>query len=209
MRQSYFIFTAKYKRYLLLDLIYKNKTLTQRDIARLINVSLSMVNEYLEEYEIAGYIKREYISKKVVRYNITEKGIEHMRVLNIGYLAEIQRFYNDAKQGIYYFLNQLIEKGYKNMVLYGAGEVAQIILETIKSDKRITLNVVTLIDDDTKKQGLTLVDTKINSIEFINKVEHDCVMISSHANHQKILSNLQRINYPEDKIEYFFNEREE
>lgn len=209
MNQIYFTFTANYKRYLLLDLIYKNKSLTQREIGRLINVSLSMVNEYLNEYETAGYIKREYISKKMVKYNITDKGIEHMRVLNIGYLAELQGFYNDAKQGLYYFLNQLTEKGYKDIILYGAGEVAEIILETIKGDKRINLNVVSLIDDDIKKQGKTLVDTNINSIDFINKIEHDCVMISSHPNHKKILSNLQKINYPNDKIEYFFNEREE
>lgn len=207
MNQSYLKFTAKYKRYLLLDLIYKNERLTQREIARLINVSLSMVNEYMNEYELAGYIKREYISKKNVKYSITDQGVERMRVLNIGYLAEIQHLYNDAKQDIYNFLNQLMEKGYKNIILYGAGEVAEIILETIKGDKRIKLNVVTLIDDDVKKQGLTLVDTKINSIDFINKVDHDCIMISSHPNHKKILGNLQRINYPDDKIEYFFNER--
>ena len=42
--------------------------------------------------------------KRVVKYSLTNKGIEYMRVLNIGYLSEAQSLYNKAKEDIYIFL---------------------------------------------------------------------------------------------------------
>ena len=96
------------------------------------------------------------------------------------------------------------EKGYRNIILYGAGQVAEIMLQTINSDKNIPLNVVSLIDDDLNKQGTTLINTPINSIEHINKLTHDCVMISSYGNHDAIMSKLINYGYDIEKIEYFF-----
>ena len=190
MNQTYFIPTAKYKKYLVLDIISKNSDLTQREIASFAAISLSMVNQYLTDYETDGYIVKEYITKKQVKYSLTDKGIEYMRVLNIGYFSEAQKLYNKAKEDIYRFLNRMIEKGYKDIILYGAGEVAEIILQTINSDKTIPLNVVSLIDDDNNKQGTVLVNININCIDYINVVNHDCVMISSYNHSKEILNKL-------------------
>ncbi len=204
MSQTYFIPTAKHKKYLVLDIISKNSDLTQREIASLAAISLSMVNQYLTDYESDGYIVKEYITKKSVKYLLTDKGLEYMKVLNIGYLSETQKLYNKAKEDIYSFLNRMINKGYKDIILYGAGEVAEIILQTINSDKIIPLKVISLIDDDIEKQGTVLVNIEINSIDYINKVKHDCVMISSYSNHDEIMNKLLEYGYPYNKIEYFF-----
>ncbi len=204
MSKTYFIPTAKYKKYLVLDIINKNSDLTQREIASITSISLSMVNQYLTDYETDGYIVKEYITKKSVKYLLTDKGLEYMRFLNIGYLSETQDLYNNAKEDIYSFLNRMIEKGYQNIILYGAGQVAEIILQTINDDKNIPLNVVSLIDDDINKQGTTLINTPINSIEYIDKLNHDCVMISSYGNHDAIMKKLINYGYEIDKIEYFF-----
>lgn len=204
MSKTYFIPTAKYKKYLVLDIISKNSDLTQREIASLAAISLSMVNQYLTDYEDEGYIVKEYFTKKSVKYLLTDKGLEYMRFLNIGYLSETQDLYNKAKEDIYSFLNKMIEKGYQNIILYGAGQVAEIMLQTINGDKNIPLNVVSLIDDDLNKQGTTLINTPINSIEHINKLTHDCVMISSYGNHDAIMSKLINYGYDIEKIEYFF-----
>ncbi len=204
MSKTYFIPTAKYKKYLVLDIINKNSDLTQREIASIASISLSMVNQYLTDYETDGYIVKEYITKKSVKYLLTDKGLEYMRFLNIGYLSETQDLYNNAKEDIYSFLNRMIEKGYQNIILYGAGQVAEIILQTINDDKNIPLNVVSLIDDDINKQGTTLINTPINSIEYIDKLNHDCVMISSYGNHDAIMKKLINYGYEIDKIEYFF-----
>ena len=204
MSQTYFIPTAKYKKYLVLDIINKNSDLTQREIANLASISLSMVNQYLTDYESDGYIVKEYITTKQVKYLLTNKGLEYMRVLNIGYLSETQNLYNKAKEEIMKFINRIIQNGHKSVILYGAGEVAEIILASINNDNRIPLSVVAVVDDDPNKQGESLYNSTVTNLNYINEVKHDCVIIGSYTNYQVMMNNLLKINYLKNKIEYFF-----
>src|SRR5690606_7279408 len=97
---SFFKPTPLYKEFMILDLISKDSNITQRELAKALGASLSMINSYLDEYESKGFIKREYISSKNVYYHITKKGIERMQLLNIGYLNASHRIHKYAKQNI-------------------------------------------------------------------------------------------------------------
>jgi DNA-binding MarR family transcriptional regulator len=48
---SFFKPTLLYKEFMILDLIEKNKDITQREISESIGVAVSMINSYLDEYE--------------------------------------------------------------------------------------------------------------------------------------------------------------
>lgn len=198
--------TPLYKEYLVLDLIDKDKNITQREISKMVGISLSMVNQYLDEYENKGYIIREYKSTKVVKYLITEKGKERKRVLNIGYLSATQRLYKSAKEETTTFINQIIEKGFKNIIFYGAGEVAEIFLQTINDNNSIPINVVGVVDDDLSKVGKKIVNTTIKDNSIVNNIKHDGVLIASYTNHDQIYKKLISLEYPKNKILYFFNE---
>lgn len=86
--------TPLYKEYLVLELIYLNRNIAQREISNEISVSLSMVNQYLNEYELKGFIEKKYLSPKNIEYLLTKAGIERMRVLNIWYLSSTQNVYS-------------------------------------------------------------------------------------------------------------------
>ena len=101
------------------------------------------------------------------------------------------------------FINRIIENGHKDVILYGAGEVAEIILATINNDNSIPLSVIAVVDDDTNKQGTLLYNTKVRNISYINEVRHDCVIIGSYTNYEIMMNKLATINYSKSKIEYF------
>lgn len=189
---------------MILDLIEKNKNITQREMSIAIGVAVSMINSYLDNYEQKGYIKRKYLSTKTVEYFVTKKGLERRKVLNIGYLNASQHLYNSAKENIERFLIQIEEKGFKNIFLYGAGEVAELLLYTIKASKIISINVLGIIDDDSKKIGQQLVGTDIISKNKFEKVSHDGILISSYTNRNLILENLKSINYKQNRVLNFF-----
>lgn len=46
---------------MILDLIEKDSNITQREISKAINIAVSMVNNYLNEYEEEGLIIRKKI----------------------------------------------------------------------------------------------------------------------------------------------------
>lgn len=196
--------TPIYKEYLVLESIGKNEDITQREISKIVNVSLSMVNQYITEYEEKGYVIKESLSRKTIKYYLTDKGVERMKVLNIRYLSDAQNLYKQAKTETLTFINKIISMSFNKIIFYGAGEVSEILLQTINDDHSLPIEVVGLVDDNLDKQGMVIVNNTVLPTDSINKIEHDCLMISSYTNHDLIYQKLMDMNYPEEKIVYFF-----
>jgi hypothetical protein len=197
---GFFKLTPLYKEFILLDMIEKNSNITQRTMSNTLGVALSMINSYLDDYESNGFITRDYKLIKSVEYNITPKGIERKKLLNISYLKASQKVFNSAKENIVMFLNQIIDKGFKNILLYGAGEVAEILLNVIYTETNIGLKVLAVVDDDINKQGNKILDTIIISKNDISKIKHDGLLISTIQSKNQIMKNIKEINYDLSKV---------
>lgn len=203
-KKNFFKPTLLYKEYMILNMIEKDPNVTQRHMSNALGVAVSMVNSYIDTYEKQGLLNKEHITTKTVKYHITKKGIERRKFLNIGYLNNAQMLYDSAKENIEQFLYNLVGKGYKDILLYGAGEVAEILLHSITSTTQ-PINVVAVIDDDLAKHGLELVGRRIISLDEINSFKHDAVFISSYTNHEAIYENLVRIGYRKTRIVQYFD----
>jgi len=203
--QSFFKPTQLYHEYMILDLIEKNKNITQREMALSIGLSVSMVNHHLDDYEKKVLIKRKKHSTNPVEYFISKKGIERKKVLNIGYLKNSQMLYDNARENIEKFLVQLEIKEKNKLFLYGAGEVAEILLHTIYSSKKPSLSILGVIDDDIEKVGNSLYNTPIVSLESVKNTNHDGILISSYTNKSSIIDKLTDFHYESNKIYNFFD----
>lgn len=205
MTNSFFKPTPLYKEFMILDSIEKNKYITQRELSEYVGVAVSMINSYLDQYEKDGLIKRKYKSKKTLEYFVTKKGIERRKLLNIRYLKSSQDVYLSAKDNIALFLKQVEDRGFKKILLYGAGEVAEIILDVLMRDSNISLKALAIVDDNNKKHGFKLLDTPIIDINDIRDYKEDGIFISSYTHHQDIYNKLIEFNYDKDRILQFFN----
>jgi DNA-binding MarR family transcriptional regulator len=201
---AFFKPTVLYKEFLILDLIEKDQNITQRQMAEALGVAVSMVNQYLDDYEKKGLIKRKKHSTKTVEYFVTKKGAERRKLLNIWYLKSSHSVYLSAKDNITSFLNQIIDKGFKKILLYGAGEVAEIMLQVMNDDNKLPLQVIAIIDDNPSKKGESLVNLPVILKENIDQYEHEGILVSSYTHHISIKQNLEDINYPKNKILEFF-----
>ncbi|MBV1819009.1 winged helix-turn-helix transcriptional regulator [Anaerosalibacter bizertensis] len=203
---KFFSPTSELKELLLLQHIEKKPDTTQKEIANVISGAPSMVNVYIENLEEKKYLSRDYQSAKVVYYNITLEGIKRKNYLAITYFHELLQLYRLAEENIENFLLKLENKGYRNIFLYGAGEVAEIILEIIQGRIDKPLKVLAIVDDDKDRQGRELLEHKIISREDINQYQHDGIVITSYSFEDDIMSRLKEIGYPENRIERFFTE---
>jgi DNA-binding MarR family transcriptional regulator len=197
--------TVLYKEYMILDMIEKNPNITQREMSRTIGIAVSMINDYLNIYEKDKLIKRKKHSTKTVEYFVTKKGSERKKVLNIAYLSASQQLYNSAKENIETFLIQIENKGFKNILLYGAGEVCEILLNAIKSSKIVSIKAQAIIDDNIEKVGNKIGSTSIISRESISQYQHDGILISSYTNNESIYNKLIQAGYSKDRIIQFFS----
>lgn len=196
--------TTQYRKFLILDSIDNNNKITQRDLSKRVGISVSMINTYLMDYEKLGLIKKKYQSKKTIYYSLTKTGVENKKVLNIGYLSSSLNIYNNAKKNVLDFLEIIKKKGFRNIILYGAGEVAEILLQTIELNESMKINIVGIIDDDLNKQGKRLVSHLIESNQIIKSKRHDCILISSYTNNSMIFEKLNSMEYDLKKIIQFF-----
>lgn len=196
--------TVLYKEYMILDMIEKNPNVTQREMSQAIGMAVSIVNSYVDSFEKKGLIKRKKHSTKAVEYFITKKGSERKKYLNIGYLDSSQRLYNAAKENIENFLIELQNSGFRKICLYGAGEVCEMLLNTIISSSKLDLTVIAIIDDDDNKIGSTIMDNKIIALDKVFNYEHDGVLISSYNNSDIIFKKLIQFSYDSKKIIRFF-----
>jgi FlaA1/EpsC-like NDP-sugar epimerase len=203
--KEFFKPTPLYKEFMILDLIEKDSKITQRVMSDHLGVSVSMINAYLDQYEESGYIKRKYITTKTVEYQILKKGLERKKVLNIWYLKASNSIYMSAKDNIISFLNFIIQKGFRKILLYGAGEVAELMLKVINDDRRIPLEVVAIIDDNPSKINQVLVNLPVIPFDMIKKYEHDAIMIASYTHHESMYNRLIAQGYKKDRIIRFFD----
>lgn len=201
---TFFKPTVLYKEFMILDLIEKNSHITQREISKSVGVAVSMVNSYLDAFENSGLIRRKKYSTKNVEYFVTKKGLERKKLLNINYLHSSQELYNSAKENIEAFLMQLNERGYKKIFLYGAGEVAEILLQSIYSNHHKYIEVLGVIDDNVDKLGNELVYSKILPFKDAALIKHDGILISSYSNKEAIFKKLRKWNYSLENVLTFF-----
>ncbi len=197
--------TKLFREYFLLDIIEKNSLSTQRDMSKLLNISVSLINDYLDQYEKSKLLIKNKLSSKNVQYLITQLGIERKKVLNIKYLNGAQKIYNSAKENIEYFLIKIEQQGFKNILLYGAGEVCEILLNTIQNSKKSQLNILGIIDDDANKVGGIFKGIKVIDNINIKDLQHDGILISSYTHSAAILKTLEKLKYPVFKTISFFD----
>lgn len=201
---KFFSPTSELKELLLLQHIEKNPDTTQKEIARVIDGAPSMVNVYIDNLEKQNYMVRDYQSAKIVYYNITPKGVKRKNLLLITYMRELLDLYHMAKRNMEMFLKGLEAKGYKDLLLYGAGEVAETMIGVIRDKEETSVNIVAIIDDNVGKQGKEMMGYKIISREEIDKFHHDAIVITSYTFEEKIMERLKEVNYPMDSVEKFF-----
>lgn len=201
---KFFSPTSELKELLLLQHIEKNPDTTQKEIAKVIDAAPSMVNVYIDNLEKQDYMVRDYKSAKIVYYNITPEGVKRKNFLLISYMRELLNLYKLAKDNVEGFLKELIEKGYKNILLYGAGDVAKTIIGVIRDKGDLNLKVLAVVDDNVEKIGTEFFGYKIVSRESIKDFNHDAILISSYTFEDDIRTRLDEIGYNEGRIVGFF-----
>lgn len=115
-----------YRDLQLLDLIGEGKTLTQRALAKKLNVALGVTNLCLKRLARKGYIKIVNIQPRRLRYLITPKGIGEKSQLTYEYVAHSFALYRVARRHLSEVLIPLREEGHRRIALYSAGEAAEI-----------------------------------------------------------------------------------
>lgn len=204
-QNAFFKPTTKYNEFLLLELLHSDPKLTQRKLCEELSLSIASINDYLKNMVLEGYLEKERLSYKTVHYNLTKKGVRRKNYLKISYFNSIQEMYRSSKEDVLNFLKEIVGEKPCKLVLYGAGEVAELFLQVLNNDEN-PIQIVAVVDDDVQLQNKKVQGYTIHPLSDIKSLKHDGVLIGSFTHNNTMYEHLMKIDYKPDKIFQFFEE---
>ncbi len=118
-----------------IDSIYKNPHISQRDIARDIGRSLGLTNILVNRLIKEGYIKVSCLNAKKMKYIITPRGLREKAHKSYKFMKRSFSVINRLKGKITDFAFEKYTSGRRNFIILGSGElsdITELVLDSLK-----------------------------------------------------------------------------
>src|SRR5437660_10716732 len=178
----------------LLNEVERSAAVTQRSLARKLDVALGLTNLYLKRLARKGYIKITTIPRNRIKYLLTPRGMGEKSRLTYLYMQYSLSYYRDMRQRLKDVLSGLSSAGAKRIVIYGTGELAELAYLTLCE---MDLTLVGFVDG---KRGTTFLSFPLWPAEALANWDFDAVLIADMADSTKIQSRLVGAGMPREKI---------
>lgn len=188
------------KTLLLLEAIDNEECLSQRDLAKKLNISLGMVNTIIKSLLDRGFFKIDTHPKSKVKYVLTSTGVSGKADLAIRYISHLISIYQETKTRIQTRLDKLYEEGVRKLALYGSDAVSEITCMLPVNNPY--QEIVAIIDDE--KEGQNVNGVAICSEKDLKKLSFDAIIITETENLLKVKKKIIDIHIPAHKIVSLF-----
>jgi DNA-binding MarR family transcriptional regulator len=111
---------------ILLEQIEHDPDITQASLAALLGVAVGTVNWHIKRLVAKGYVKVKRAQRRKLRYIITPEGLALRAHLTIHYIETSLSLYRRTRQHVRDLLNQVIQRGHKQIYIDGEGDIADI-----------------------------------------------------------------------------------
>lgn len=183
---------SKAARYLaILDSLAQDSMVSQNELGRRANISGAMVNQYLKEMVDHNLIEYERVNGKSYRYLLTGEGEHRRRAMFSNFASETVQIYSALKAAIGHKLRSLKARDLRKLVLFGASETCEIVLQAIRALGGF--EVMALVDNDPAKAGKTLGGHVISPPVALESLRPQAVLITSFGCQEEIYGQLSML----------------
>jgi FlaA1/EpsC-like NDP-sugar epimerase len=131
---------------------------------------------------------------------LTPKGVKRRGELLSAYMGEMLRLYKNARMEFLSRVAKFYEEGLRRVVLYGAGEIALLLLTAAGE---IGVEVVGVVDSDPRRQGERIAGVEISAPAKIREMNPDGVIITSLSHREEIRDTIKNLEKEGIKIREF------
>jgi DNA-binding MarR family transcriptional regulator len=115
----------------LLTSIERDSAITQRKLAGDLGIALGLANSYLRRCVRKGLVKMSQVPLNRYAYYLTPQGFAEKSRLTAEYLAVSFDFFRRARGDCALLLRQCTARGWRRVALYGAGDLAEIVVLSV------------------------------------------------------------------------------
>jgi DNA-binding MarR family transcriptional regulator len=123
---------------------------SQRRIAEELGIALGLVNAYLKRCVKKGLVKVSEAPARRYAYYLTPKGFAEKSRLTVEYLSASFSFFRQAKADCAQAFGAAKERGFRNLVLFGKSDLAEI---AILSAVECGVSIVALVDHKAEQES--------------------------------------------------------
>ncbi len=162
------------KELLILDRLALNPDASQRELSVATGISLGHINSILKKLCNDGFIRQESLSKKRVKYPLTQRGIaERARLSNEKILLTL-RDYKKIRGSVFGMLNTLLQRGVNEFVLEGErGDIYEVITEVFENNFKEQAAMVWGPAEPKNGSVVLNLDRRFNSLSNVVNVLHE------------------------------------
>jgi FlaA1/EpsC-like NDP-sugar epimerase len=179
-----------YRELRILGEIGENRRTTQRVLARSAQISLTVLNEYLDRMSSSGWVEIEVKSSRLYLYRLTPLGKVRLDELFFSMSREVIQFYGQVKAEFRHRLSLHQEGGVSRVVLFGAAETGEMVLA---AGSDLGIEFVGVVDNDPSRQGKLIGGVRIGSPETIESLRPDAVIITSFGHMDEIEEQVKHL----------------
>ena len=176
----------------LLNEVEQSAHVTQRSLAKKLDVALGLTNLYLKRLARKGYIKITTIPRHRIKYLLTPSGMAEKSRLTYLYMQYSLSYYRDMRQRLKVVLTELASAGAKRIVICGTGELAELAYISLRE---MDLTLVGFVDGD---QG-TFLSYPLWPIEALPNWDFDTVLITDLEEAKRVQARLIRAGVLREK----------
>ncbi len=180
---------------LLLEAIGKDECLSQRDLSRKLNISLGLVNSFINKLLSQGVFKVSKRSRNRIRYILSPKGVSKKAELSREYFEYSLGYYKAIKQKISKSIQMLAKNDIQNIILYGVGELCEIACIVIHEENISDIRII-----DEKNAGKKICGIRVANTDAIDTSHFDAIIIVDFENASSYQRDLIQKGVPTEKI---------
>ena len=171
----------------ILTAVAENDRLTQRHLARELDIAVSLTNLYVRRLAMKGFIRVINVRPNRIRYLLTPKGITEKSRLTYAYMCRTFERYREARQALKDALRPLAGDGHTRIAFYGTGEAAELAYLCLKE---VGLDLSAVFDGGESETFLWL---SVRPLGDLVSGDFDKVVVTSFISKEVTESKVQEL----------------
>ena len=171
----------------ILDVIDRNKDVSQRHLARHLGVALGLANSYLKRCIRKGLIKVSQAPANRYLYYLTPQGFTEKSRLTAEYLSISLSFYRKASESCLRVFDECARRGWRRLLLCGVSDLAEI--ATLRATER-DVEVIGFLNS-ASEQKIFLSRPVWHTYEAVGP--HDACLLTALQSPQALYQQLQEL----------------
>ena len=182
--------------------IKDDPSLSQRSLARKLNISLGLTNSILKNLISRGWLKAKKDTGRKLLYIITPQGMANVSSLMYNRFQETLHYYHYTKDLLTAYLMKLYQQGEKTINIYGTGQLAEI---TYYAGISTPLKLNAIITDDPSKekflgQQTIAIENFLSQYSNHNNLSNKKIIILSTINPKKLTTEISKYKNIQENV---------